>query len=42
VLAVGAAPDLEYLSISLAGTLVVSLLGYRAFKALEPSFADVI
>jgi lipopolysaccharide transport system permease protein len=42
VLAVGTAPDPAYLSISLAGTLVVALLGYRAFKRLERNFADVI
>jgi lipopolysaccharide transport system permease protein len=42
VLALGMAPDAGYLAIAVAGTLVVSLLGYRAFKGLESNFADVI
>jgi homopolymeric O-antigen transport system permease protein len=41
-LAAGVAPDVPALSIGVAETIVVSFVGYRVFKALEPSFADVI
>jgi lipopolysaccharide transport system permease protein len=41
-LALGAAPDAGALGISVAGTFVVFLVGFRTFKALEPNFADVI
>ncbi len=41
-LAAGVAPDVPALSIGVAETIVVSFGGYRVFKALEPSFADVI
>ena len=41
-LALGESPDGPALAISVAGTIVVSFIGYRAFKALEPNFADVI
>jgi lipopolysaccharide transport system permease protein len=41
-LAAGAAPNVPALSIGVAGTIVVSLVGYRVFKAFEPNFADVI
>jgi lipopolysaccharide transport system permease protein len=41
-LALGESPDGPALAISVAGTIVVSFFGYRAFKALEPNFADVI
>jgi len=41
-LALGEAPDAAALAIGTAGSLVVSLVGYRAFKSLEPNFADVI
>jgi ABC-type polysaccharide/polyol phosphate export permease len=41
VLARGELPDPQLLGISLAGTLVATWLGYRIFKGLEPSFADV-
>ena len=33
---------LAALAIGVAGSLVVSVVGYRMFKALEPNFADVI
>jgi homopolymeric O-antigen transport system permease protein len=41
-LALGTAPDAGALAISVAGTLVVFFVGYRAFKRLEPNFADVV
>jgi homopolymeric O-antigen transport system permease protein len=41
-LALGQSPDGPALAISVVGTIVVSFIGYRAFKALEPNFADVI
>jgi homopolymeric O-antigen transport system permease protein len=41
-LALGEPPDGPALTIGVAGTIVVSFIGYRAFKALEPNFADVI
>jgi homopolymeric O-antigen transport system permease protein len=41
-LALGIAPDAGALAISLVGTLVVFLVGYRGFKRLEPNFADVV
>ena len=41
-LALGTAPDAGALAISVAGTLVVFLVGYRLFKRLEPNFADVV
>ena len=41
-LALGESPDGPALAIGVAGTIAVSFIGYRAFKALEPNFADVI
>jgi homopolymeric O-antigen transport system permease protein len=41
-LALGEAPDAAALAIGVVGTIVVSIVGYLAFKALEPNFADVI
>src|SRR5262245_5682317 len=41
-LASGQAPDPGPLAAGVAGTIVVTLVGYLAFKALEPNFADVI
>jgi ABC-type polysaccharide/polyol phosphate export permease len=41
-LALGETPHATFLGISVAGTLVVAVIGYRMFKALEPSFADVV
>jgi lipopolysaccharide transport system permease protein len=42
VLAAGQAPDWGVLGISLLGTTVIGVVGYRIFKRLEPGFADVI
>jgi lipopolysaccharide transport system permease protein len=42
VLALGEAPDLGLLGVSLAGSLLVLVAGYRLFKRLEPNFADVV
>jgi hypothetical protein len=42
VLALGAAPVLETLAISVAGAVVVSFLGFPVLKKLEPNFADMI
>ncbi len=41
VLVLGELPDLGLLAVSLAGSLLVTWLGYRVFKSLEPGFADV-
>ena len=41
-LALGQLPDPQLLGIGLAGTLLVAIAGYRIFKNLEPSFADVV
>jgi len=42
VLGLGVLPSPELLLASLAGGLVWLFLGYRFFKGMEPSFADVI
>jgi ABC-type polysaccharide/polyol phosphate export permease len=42
VLGLGVLPSPELLLASLAGGIVWLFLGYRLFKAMEPSFADVI
>lgn len=42
VLGLGALPSGELLLASLAGGLIWLWLGFRVFKAMEPSFADVI
>jgi ABC-type polysaccharide/polyol phosphate export permease len=42
VLALGEAPNLGLLGVSLAGSLLVLVAGYRLFKRLEPNFADVV
>ncbi len=41
-LAFGESPDGPALAIGVTGTIVVALIGYRMFRALEPNFADVI
>lgn len=42
VLARGVAPDWGYLGISIAGTAVIFLVGYRFFKRRERLFAEVV
>jgi ABC-type polysaccharide/polyol phosphate export permease len=42
VLGLGVLPSGQLLLVSLAGGLVWLFLGYRLFKGMEPSFADVI
>ena len=42
VLATGQLPDPSLLAISLVGSLIIAILGYRIFKGLEPNFADVV
>jgi lipopolysaccharide transport system permease protein len=41
-LALGRLPDPALIGISVAGTFVILLLGYKIFKSLEPNFADVV
>jgi lipopolysaccharide transport system permease protein len=41
-LALGALPDMRILLLSLTSAAMVTVLGYRIFKSLEPNFADVI
>ncbi len=41
VLALGALPDAQVLSVSIAASLVLAFAGYELFKFLEPRFADV-
>jgi lipopolysaccharide transport system permease protein len=41
-LALNAAPDWRLLGLSLITGLVLLIVGYRTFKALEPEFSDVI
>lgn len=42
VLGLGVLPSLQLLLASLAGGILWLLIGYRLFKGMEPSFADVI
>jgi ABC-type polysaccharide/polyol phosphate export permease len=42
VLALGRLPDPQLLGVSMAGTAVVAVIGYRVFKRLERNFADVV
>ncbi len=42
VLGIGVLPSAELLAASAAGGVIWLWLGYRMFKAMEPSFADVI
>ena len=42
VLALGQLPDAGPLMVSIVTTTLVLVMGYRIFKSLEPSFADVV